>query len=255
MEGPCGGWVPNTSLCASWAGLSDEQKAYASRVAVLVLWAATGRRFGLCAQTLRPCWQQQAPLYESFPVGYYGEGYWTLLGVAGGVQVLGGCACASGCQCSPPQLALPPVAHSVVDVTIDGVALPAASYQLRGGYLIRMDGQPWPNSQNLGAPLGQPNTWSVTYNQGEQVPLELLDAAGIYACEVGKALTGGTCQLPNRVQSVTRQGVEINYVSVDDYLDKGLTGYDLVDMVIRSVNPNQLQQRPRVLSLDMPTYR
>lgn len=255
MEGPCGGWVANTSLCSSWSALDPAQQAYASRVAVLVLWAATGRRFGLCTQTIRPCWQQQAPLYQSFPVGYYGEGYWTLLGVAGGVQAIGGCACGPACQCSPSQLALPPVADAITDVSIDGVSLPASSYQLQRGYLVRMDGQAWPIGQDLGTPLGQPNTWSVTYGQGEPVPVELNDAAGIYACEIGRAITGGTCQLPNRVQSVTRQGVEIQYVSPDDYLEKGLTGYDLVDIVIKAVNPKGLQQRPHVLSPDMPIYR
>jgi hypothetical protein len=258
MDAPCAGWTPNTALCSKWSTYSAAVQAHALRVATRVLWAATGRRFGLCAVTVRPCWAPQAPLYQAYPVGYYGEGYWTLLGAAGGgVQLIGGsgCACSSACQCSPPQIALPPVADSVTEVRIDGAVLDPSAYRLTAGYLIRMDGLNWPTQQNLAAPAGAANTWSVTYNQGEAVPDDLQDAAGLYACQVGAALTGGSCQLPNRVQSVTRQGVTIEYLNADDYLDKNRTGYDLVDSIISTYNPHGLQQRPRLLSPDMPIFR
>jgi hypothetical protein len=257
MDEPCAGWAPNTGLCASWATYSAQVQAYATRVATRVLWAATGRRFGLCARTVRPCWSVQEPLYQTFPVGYYGEGYWQLLGTAGGVQVFasGACACSSACQCKPPQIPLPPVVNSVTSVQIDGVVLDPSAYQLQAGYLVRMDGQAWPYVQNLAAPLGQPSTWAVTFQQGEPVPDALNDAAGLYACQVGAALTGGSCQLPNRVQSVTRQGVTIEYVDADNYLDHGRTGYEVVDSVIVTYNPKGLMQRPRFLSPDLPIYR
>lgn len=257
-DAPCAGWTLNTALCSKWSGFSAEVKAYAERVATRVIWAATGRQFGLCAVTVRPCWSPQAPLYQAYPVGYYGEGYWTLLGTAGGgVQLIGasGCACSSACQCSPPQIALPPVAASVTSVVIDGVVQDPSTYQLQAGYLVRMGGLSWPTQQDLSQPAGQPNTWSVTYQQGQAVPDDLKDAAGLYACQVGAAITGGSCQLPNRVQSVTRQGVTIEYINPDDYLDKGRTGYDLVDSIINTYNPHGQTQRSRVLSPDLPIYR
>lgn len=258
MDQPCSGWSPNTAICSAWSTYSAAVQTYATRVAIRVLWVATGRQFGLCPRTVRPCWSVQEPLYQTFPVGYYGEGYWQLLGTAGGVRVYstgGACGCASACQCSPPQIPLPPVVDSITSVQIDGVVLDPSAYQLQRGYLVRMDGQSWPFNQDLSKPLGQVNTWGVTYQEGEAVPADLQDAAGLYACQVGAALSGGSCQLPNRVQSVTRQGVTIDYINADDYLDKGRTGYEIVDSVIVTYNPKGLQQRPRFLSPDLPIYR
>ena len=57
------------------------------------------------------------------------------------------------------------------------------------------------------------------------------------------------------MQSVTRQGVTIDYVSADDYLDHGRTGYEIVDSVIVTYNPKGLMQRPRFASPDMPIFR
>jgi len=259
MEEPCTGWVPNHALCASWVNFSPDIQAYADRLATRVIWAATGRQFGLCDVTVRPCWSQQPALYQTFPVGYYGEGYWTLLGVSGGVipvSMGGGCACASACGCSPPQVALPGPVDSVTTVTIDGAVLGAGNYRVdSASFLVRQDGQSWPANQDLSKAPGTAGTWTVRYQQGQPVPATLQDAAGLYACEVGKALTGGQCQLPNRVRSITRAGVEINYVNDVDFLDKGRTGYDQVDAIINSYNPYGLKQRPRVLSPDLPQYR
>lgn len=257
MDEPCTGWVPNTALCSSWAKLSDPQKAYALRVATRVIWSATGRQFGLCQTVVRPCWVPQAPLYQAFPVNDYGEGYWSLQGVSGGVQVVQGagtCACSTACMCAPPQVALPGPVNSVQNVIIDGASFAAYRVDLES-YLVRTDGSAWPVPQNLAAASGAAGTWSVSYLRGTPVPDTLQDAAGLYACQVGKAIGGGQCQLPNRVQSVTRQGVEIQYINDTDYLDNGRTGYDLVDSILVTYNPHGLTQRPRFLSPDLPTFR
>jgi hypothetical protein len=255
---PCDGWTPNHALCPAWDSFTVANQAYADRVASRVIWAATGRQFGLCPVTVRPCWTLQEPLYQTFPVGYYGEGYWSLQGVPGGVVVFAaaGCACGTACACRPPQVALPGPVASVTSVVIDGVALDPSAYRVDlASYLVRQDGQAWPSTQDLAAPSGDANTWQVTYMRGVAVPQSLNDAAGLYACEVGRAITGGTCQLPNRVRSITRQGVEINYVNEDDFLEKNRTGYDAVDAIINSYNPYGLTQRPRFTSPDMPQFR
>lgn len=259
MDEPCSGWAPNHNLCAAWSGFSADTQAYADEVATRIIWAASGRQFGLCTVTVRPCWLQQLPLYQTYPVGTYGEGYWTLFGTpGGGVQVFPGsqCACSGACACQPPQIALPGPVASVTSVVINGVVLGAGAYRLDNGtYLVRQDGLNWPMVQDLSAVDGSANTWHVTYQQGVAVPNSLQNAAGLYACELGRALTGGTCQLPNRVREITRAGVSIQYVNADDYLDKGRTGYDQVDMILRSYNPYGLTQRPRVVSPDMPSFR
>lgn len=259
MDAPCTGWSPNHDLCAAWSGFTAANQAYADRVATRVIWAATGRQFGLCDVTVRPCWLQSEPLYQAFPVNAFGEGYWTLLGNAGGGVTpipLGGCPCSGTCQCTPPQIALPGPVASITEVAINGVVLGGGAYRVdNGSYLVRQDGSAWPTFQDLSAIDGAANTWHVRYMQGVAVPADLQDAAGLYACEVGRALTGGTCQLPNRVQEITRAGVTIQYVDTGDYLKEGRTGYDQVDMILHTYNPYGLTQRPRVLSPDLPTFR
>ena len=120
--------------------------------------------------------------------------------------------------------------------------------------LWRQDGEGWP-AQDLSLPAGDPGTWSVSYLRGVPVPALLNDAAGAYACEIAKGRTGGTCQLPSRVASITRQGVDVQFVTTEDYLDKGRTGYAEVDQVIMALNPGGLTRAPRVLTPDSPIFR
>lgn len=256
-EAPCSGWTPNVGLCADWdtAGHSDATKAYALRNASYVLWAATGRRFGLCTVTVRPCQPVSAPLYVTFPAWVSWDADVPGGGIAGADALGPPVACCSGaCQCSPSQISLPGPVGSISNVSLSGVTLTPTAYRLVGNLLVRQDGEAWPRQQDLAAPAGSANTFGITYTRGEAVPEVLLDAAGIYACELAKARTGGACFLPNKVQSVSRQGVDIQFVDTTDYLDKGLTGLPEVDQIITMINPYGLKARPRVLSLDLPKF-
>lgn len=262
MDDPGSGWVPNTALCSRWAGYTTATQAYALRVATRVIWAATGRRFGLTSVTVRPSRPAQLPLYRVYPVGFQGYGFWTLYGDAGGgYQVINTCGCGDAsyplgaCSCGAADIAIPDNVADVTSVVVDGVTIDPSTYVLAGGYLTRIDGKGWPFVQNFSLPAGSTGTWSITYDQGIAVPDDLQDAAGLYACQVGAAVSGGTCQLPNRVQSVTRSGVEINYVDPGSYLDNGRTGYDMVDSIIVTYNPHGLPQRARFVSPDLPVYR
>lgn len=256
-ERPCTGWTPTIGLCPDWdtAGHSDATKAYALRFATYVLWAATGRRFGLCPVTVRPCRPVAPPLYVTFPAWQLWDTDVPGGGIAGPDALAPPGACCSGsCHCTPPQIALPGPVGAVTNVTLDGVTLDPAAYRLVGNLLVRQDGEIWPASQDLAAPAGEDNTWSVTYTRGEAVPDSANDAAGIYACELAKARTGGDCRLPGRVQSISRQGVDIEYVDTSDYLAKGWTGLPEVDQLIVTINPYGLKARPRVVSLDLPAF-
>lgn len=253
---PCTAAWPLNPTCPTWASTSQDIKDYAVALASLVLWGATGRQYGGCPTTVRPCWSRMEPLYQTWPVGFDGEGYWGLRGAVGSVQLIGGsCGCSAACRCTPSQIALPGPVQSVTSVQIDGVTLDPSGYLLQGNYLVRADGSEWPAGQNLAKALGQTDTWAVTYVVGAAVPAALLGAASEYACELAKAKAGGQCQLPNRVQSVTRQGVEIQYVDTTDFLDQGLTGMSNVDVVIRALNPYKLPAPLRVISPDIPQYR
>lgn len=257
-EVPCSGWVPNVGVCSDWdtAGHSDATKLYALRNASYIIWALTGRRFGLCAVTTRPCQPANVPLYLTFPAWASWDVNVPGGGIAGADMLAPPGACCKGsCSCSPSSITLPGPVGAVTAVTIDGAVLDPSAYRLSGSVLIRQDGGIWPATQDLALPAGEPNTWSVSYTRGEAVPDVLLDAAGIYACELAKARTGGPCALPGRVQSVSRQGVDIEFVSMSDYLEKGFTGVPEVDQIIATINPYGLKSRPRVASLDLPQYR
>lgn len=252
-EEPCSGWEPSVSLCENWSAASDAVKAYALEQATLVLWAATGRRFGLCAVTVRPCSPPDPLLYRTYPVPPAG-GYW------GGTSIVGGvwysCGCTAGCACSPSEIVLPGPVAAVVSAVQDGVTIDPSGYRLDpGGRLVRLNGQVWPASQDLTVAATEPNTFAITYSRGVPVPVALNNAAGVYACELAAALTGGECRLPDRIQTISRQGVTVDLVGPDDYLDKGRTGLADVDQVIVALNPRGLAAPPRVLTLDTPSFR
>lgn len=264
MDQPGTGWAPNTGLCGRWGGYTTAAQVYATRVATRVIWAATGRQYGLEQVLVRPSRPVQTPLYRTYPVGYAGYGFWTLYGVNGGAayQILGTCGCGppaitgvGGCSCSAADISIPDNVASIVSVAIDGVVLSPTAYTLSGGYLTRTDGQGWPSIQDMSQSLGSTGTWSITYLAGQAVPDDLNDAAGLYACQVGAAITGGSCSLPNRVQSVTRQGLDINFIDPGQYLDENRTGYDAVDTILKTYNPYGLHQRARFISPDMPQFR
>lgn len=263
MQTPGTGWAPDTSVCPDWANFQPGDQTYALAVATQVMWAATGRQFGLADITVRPCLNPQLPAYLTFPVAYDpgsygGQWAWQLVGVPNGVElILGGtCGCTGACGCSAPTIPLPAPVSSIVAVTIDGAVLAAGNYRVdAGNLLVRQDGSSWPVTQNLALSAGQVGTWSVEYQRGVVVPALLNQAAGAYACEIARARAGGNCRLPQRVQSITRQGVDIQLVDQTDYLHQGLTGVQEVDQVIRAFNPDGLRARPRVVSPDLPMYR
>lgn len=251
---PCSWVVSPTSLCSDWGTFSADEQAYALSFATYVVWAATGRQYGLCPVTVRPCKPVQEPLYLAFPV-QPSWGLWVSSGasLADAVAPVG--CCAGACTCNDQSIALPGPVGSVTAVTIDGAVLTPTAYRLYGSRLIRQDGDVWPTGQNLAAAAGGADTWSVAYTRGKVVPPVVLNAAGVYACEVARSRAGGNCFLPSRVQSVTRQGVNIEFIDQGEFLDKGRTGVAEVDQILALVNPGGQHARPRVLSPDLPTYR
>jgi hypothetical protein len=258
--GPASGWAPtfNAGTCSTWSSYTADVQDYATQFATYILWAATGRKYGLVSVQVRPLIRRAIRSYVTYPAvfdpwgGSGGTFAWGLMPVSGGTQLIN---FADDCIGSPPEIQLPGPVGAITDVSIDGVTVNPSVYRLDGDRLVRQDGNPWPVAQDLAKPLGQTNTWSVTYTRGETVPSVVNLAAGLYACQVAKARTGGTCVLPNKVTSITRQGVSVQTVNVSDYLHEGLTGVGDVDTLILAVNPFHARSRPRVVSPDLPRYR
>jgi hypothetical protein len=265
--GPCDGWNIDTGCCSDWAGYSSELKSAATSYASTVLWAATGRRFGLCTRTIRPCGRNCSDGNGGFGGGWYwSQGTWMPY-LFNGVwrNCWCGCGGASCCGCNVNcQVYLPGPVAAVLSVEVDGEVIDPTTYRVDNGiWLVRtrtqaedseQDPPCWPVFQNYNFDSGE-HTFFVTYQQGLPVPQPLLRAAGELACEYAKACLGLPCRLPARATSIARQGVSINLVDVNTLLERGLTGVATVDQLIAAYNPYGLKSAMRVVSPDTEIIR
>lgn len=226
-----------------------EQAAYDAAVAkqnanedqaVAVLWALSGRQFGACETTVRPC-PATFGSYDPFPLL---RGFVLLR--EGGHWLNFPCGCIGGCSVSGPRVVhLPGPVSSVESVTIEGIVLDPDGYQLEGDALYRRGGAHWPR-QDLGRPLGETGTWSVTYLRGNPAPAGVAQLVGLLAKEFLAACDGGKCRLPRTVVSTTQRGVTHTF-DPTKLLASGKTGLPEVDTWLAAVNPNHLTEAPAVV--------
>lgn len=254
--GPCG-WAVDTGCDPAWSGYSQAVRDRATSLAVLVLDALTGRQFGQCPITVRPCGPacRLQTNYVTFPVGSPAAnvpGPWMVPFVANGQW--SNCACSGGCDCAPScrtDLVIP--VAEVTEVKVDGLVLDPSAYTLAGQWLVRTDGgECWPSCQDVSVADTEEGTFAVTFRPGRMLPSAGQYAAGLLASEFAKACSGAACGLPAQITSLTRQGVDVEFVDPTEVLTEGRTGIREVDLFIHAVNPSGLQRRPRVMSPDMP---
>ncbi|OHU29023.1 hypothetical protein [Mycobacteroides chelonae] len=224
----------------------EQQEAYddalarrngAEDIAVQVLHALSGRQFGACETTARPC-----PSYaQGFGYGPF------VLTFDGGDWLNWPCGCLGSCSVSGPRVVhLPGPVAEIVSVTIAGADLAESDYQLEGNALYRKGGVSWP-SQDLGRPLGEAGTWSVKYRRGYPVPAGVDKLVGQLAREfIAACDDDDTCRLPRTLVATTRRGVSHQF-DPSKVLAAGKTGLTEVDLWLSAVNPHHLQQAPEVL--------
>ena len=240
-----------------------EQEALAETLvetATSLLWNWTGRQFGLCELTVRPCRQDcSSSTYEGWsgiPSPTFASGMPFLPVLINGefYNLRCGRRCRD-CSCTvTPEIGLPGPVDSVSAVVVDGVTLDESAYRVDNRrWLVRQDGERWPTCQDLGKAPGEEGTWSVTYRWGTPVPKGGTLAATVLACEMAKAALGRQCELPQRVQTVTREGVSMAILDSFDGLDRGRTGIWLVDSWVLSVTASP--RRSRVMSPDVHPAR
>lgn len=214
----------------------------AQAMAVHVLWALSGRQFGVCDYIVRPC----APLPDwckpgagrvtSYVLSWEGD-HWINLW----------CGCTGYCRASGPgAVHLPGPAQSVVEVVVNGAVLAADQYVLEGDVLHRVGGVAWPR-QDLSRPMGEVNTWSVEYLRGHPVPAGVDQLTGLLAREFIAACSDGKCRLPRSVTNVSRQGVSYQIYNPNQIYQDGKTGLPEVDLWLAAVNPQRLLAAPSVL--------
>lgn len=251
---PCGWTVTTCGGCGKcWDKYDPAVRARAEHIAAMIMWAATGRRYGPCEITVQPARAcPPAPLYQTYEVGSSGYGI-TAPVVDGGVwynRPAGGC-CGTGCTV---ELQGPTSKAAITSVTLDADVLDPAAYDVLDGHtLVRVDGGCWPC-----CPSSTDRTaFAVTYDVGLPIPPAVQAAFERLACDVAKACAGGTCALPQRITRLSRQGVDlaVEEVPLDPASGLVLTGIKEVDDVIRAVNPRALHAAPTVLTPDLPTPR
>lgn len=262
MTGPCE-WNLDYGTCdppEAWSTLSPEERATFEEMAVEFLWRWTGRVLGICEVSVRPCrdeWCDDAARRRSTfegkgPRTSLGSGSWGPVLIRGEWYNVGCFSCGDSCSCYPGTIAISlpgPVAH-VTEVLIDGEVLDPSSYRVDSRrWLVRTDGEGWPTSQDLSAPANEPGTWQITYGRGTPVPAGGQIAAGMLAIELWRASCGDEdCGLPQRVQSITRQGVTVAVLDSFDDIDSGHTGIYLIDSWVASMT--RPPRRPTIHSPD-----
>jgi hypothetical protein len=245
------GWEPlYLPECDVIATLPPEQVAAIEQAAADLLWNLTNRLFGACPVFVRPCAQTCAD--GSWTTTFWGRGPYPWAGTAGigsgpwWPVIVGGkwynvtCGCVGSCSCAidgPTALQLPGPVQDIIQVRVDGVVLPPTAYRLDyHRTLIRTDGEVWPSCQDMLATPDQPGTFEVQYTHGIPVPVGGQIALGTLACEMAKAAVhDDTCALPQRLQTITRQGVTVGFVDQFEQLAEGRTGIYVVDAWIASV--------------------
>lgn len=256
-DGPCN-WTADTTCVSGWADVPAPVQTLATQWATYILWALSGRQFGPCSVTVRPCGPQcGGPYgYMTFPAGWGAVGAgmpWMVPWIDAGTWR--NCGCSGGCSCRATcEVALPGPVAAIDEVVVDGTVLPSTAYRVdnvNGIYvLVRLDGECWPQCQDLDLDLTDPGTFGVTYQKGIAVPVAGQLAAGQLAGEFAKACAGQDCALPQQLASLSRNGVEVTVVDPATLLDNGLTGIANVDLWIRAVNPAGRAKPARVWSSD-----
>jgi hypothetical protein len=127
----------------------------------------------------------------------------------------------------------------------DGSVIPEDKYYIaEHSTLIAYKGVPWP-----------PGNIEVTYTYGQQPPTSGRMAAKVMAQELINAWSGDTCALPDRITSVTRQGVSYTVLDSQDFLENMRTGVYLIDLFIKTTNPAGALAPAKVFSPDVHKAR
>lgn len=249
--------APRVGPCQTWpyrpcgVGNPDDEVLVAS-AATHVLWALSGRRFGICDMgPLRPvardclgafAYERRWQTPVAFGVGYwpYDNDWWWSIGAR---------------YPTPGQVKLPGPIAQLTEVRLNGVslALTGASRAVRVDawrQLTLLNGETWPTWQDPALEDG-PGTAFVSYGRGVPVP-ELGELAmNELVTELSKSCAGDkTCRLPSRIREMTRKGMTFAMINPQDFIDKGRLGLDACDMFLMTVNPTKLARAPRVFRAD-----
>jgi hypothetical protein len=96
----------------------------------------------------------------------------------------------------------------------------------------------------------------ITYAYGIPVPTAGKMAARKLAIEFARLWAGDEmCELPQRVTSVSRQGVSYTILDNQEFIDELRTGLYEIDLFLKVVNPDNARRKSKVFSVDAPRAR
>ncbi|CAL9538348.1 hypothetical protein [Streptomyces sp. enrichment culture] len=257
QTGPCSAWP--TDLCCDVDNVAEEDIERWTLVASQILFALSGRRIGPCPVTVRPC---RRACLESAPFISFqtrtGTGPWIpYIGTDGLWRNASVCGCQSDCSCGELcEVLLEGPVYDVTEVNVGGQVLAPEQYRVDApGRLVRVGGGCWPSCQDMAAPPGEPDTFTVTYRIGLPVDEAAIAAVSELTCHLLKGCGGNGscgCNSSRNFTRYVRQGVELEMPDPQVIYSQGRTGLPLVDAWLMAVNPNRLESPSRVYS---PDYR
>lgn len=245
--GVCSPWVTNEELGCDIAGVDADLIADAIDSASTILFALSGNQFpGECEDVVRPCARRTEHRRRWRPdvatwTGYWWHPAWAACGCADGLDHCGSCPGLTQVRLRAPLV-------EVAEVWVDGAELDPTDYRVDDWrWLVRLDGGRFPCCQDMTADRTGDNTFEITYTFGTVPPVAGKRAAASLACELIKAWTPdseGECRLPERVRTLTRQGVTMTLIdNPRDLFEDGYTGLEEVDLWLGSLR-YAAKQRP-----------
>lgn len=130
--------------------------------------------------------------------------------------------------------------HLVRSMYSGQIINPDAYYLAEHSEIRAYKGVPWP-----------PGNLEVTYTFGAKVPTSGRMAAKLFAIELIKFWEGDDCALPDRVTSVSRQGVSYTILDNQDFLESMRTGIYAIDLFIKTANPVKALMPSKVFNPDV----
>jgi len=241
------GWDPDP---AKW----DEHQKISRAVAQEILNTLSAEVYGLCTVKVRPCRKRCNDGWIFDPLRYapmgVGSGSWVPILHEGNVYNTRACGCGGGsCGCSelceiplwPFVAEQTPEYRPRLEVRVDGKLLPPYAVRVDDRRrLIRVDGQCWPDCQQLALPDTMRGTFSVTYETGTVVPLVMQMALADLTAHVYDSCPkpSGSCGAPGSsfVKSIRRAEIEYEFDPIAMYTS-GKTGLPRVDLALAMGNP------------------
>lgn len=138
-----------------------------------------------------------------------------------------------------------PYVTEVLAVLRDGVEIDGYRTRLPAGRVWPTNGRPWPGDGSV----------AFRYRHGRPPPIGGRNSVVTLALEYAKAMSGGRCNLPRRVESIAREGVTISMLNSFQMIGEGRTGVYEIDLWLREVNPQGLTALPSVWSPDVRRAR